>query len=277
MQHRLTFTAACTLLCGALATTPALAAEPAGTAKKDERRPAAPTLRLLVPAYFYPAGEGAKHWEGLLAAADRVPIVAIVNPASGPGKAADPNYVKLLERAGKTKITLIAYVTTSYARRPLAEVKAEVDQWLRLYSGLHGVFLDEQASGGEHLDYYAALHEYIHGKPGLKRVVSNPGTTCDERFVSRPAADVVCLFEGPKPLDAANLPGWANKHKPERLSVLSYKVGDAKGMRRCLEAARERVGYVYVTDAEGANPWDRLPSYWDEEVTAVRGINGVTK
>src|SRR5262245_57939330 len=93
------------------------AAEPAAAkpATKEMRPAAVPTLRLLVPAYFYPAGEGLKDWERLLAAAGRAPLVAVVNPASGPGKAADPNYVKLLERAAKTKITLIGYVSTSYA------------------------------------------------------------------------------------------------------------------------------------------------------------------
>ena len=26
---------------------------------------------------------------------------------------------------------------------------------------------------------------------------------------------------------------------------------------------------VFVTDGRGPNPWDRLPSYWASEVTAV--------
>src|SRR5687768_16366735 len=78
-----------------------------------------PPLRLLVPAYFYPAGKGEQKWDKLIAAADRVPIVAIVNPASGPGRRADPNYTAILERAAKAKrLTLIGYVTTSYAKRP---------------------------------------------------------------------------------------------------------------------------------------------------------------
>ena len=45
-------------------------------------------------------------------------------------------------------ITLVGYVSTSYAKRPLADVKADIDQWPRLYAGLAGVFFDEQASGG---------------------------------------------------------------------------------------------------------------------------------
>ncbi len=104
------------------------------------------SLRILVPAYFYPAGEGLREWDRLLAAADDVPIAAIVNPASGPGKGGDPNYVTLLRRARKTKLTLIGYVPLSYAKRPLADVRADVDTWLRHYPDLDGILFDEQPS-----------------------------------------------------------------------------------------------------------------------------------
>src|SRR2546423_1244987 len=106
-----------------------------------------PRVRLLVPAYFYPAGEGLKDWERLFTASAHVPITAIVNPASGPGKDADPNYVKLLQRAKEHKgLTLVGYVGTSYGKRKLDDVKADVDRWLKLYPSIHGIFFDEQAS-----------------------------------------------------------------------------------------------------------------------------------
>jgi hypothetical protein len=31
-------------------------------------------------------------------------------------------------------------------------------------------------------------------------------------------------------------------------------------------------GYFYATDDRGANPWDRLPIYWEEEVSAVKEL-----
>jgi hypothetical protein len=236
---------------------------------------AKPRVTLLVPAYFYPAGDGLQEWDRLLAAADRVPIVAIVNPASGPDKAVDTNYEKLLARAKKAKrLTLLGYVTTSYAKRPAADVKADVDTWLRLYPAIQGIFFDEQASAAEHVDYQAELYQHVRKTRGLSLVVTNPGTTCDERFVARPAADSVCLFEGPKPFSAADFPRWRSKYAADQASVLSYKIAGKDEMRRLIDfATKEQLGYCYVTDADGANPWDRLPSYWDDEVAAAAAAN----
>ncbi|MCE9525960.1 MAG: spherulation-specific family 4 protein [Planctomycetales bacterium] len=87
-----------------------------------------PKMRLLVPAYFYPAGKGEKEWERLLAAPEEAGVVAIVNPASGPGRRVDANYTKVLEQARRSKLTLIGYVSTSYGKRKTEEVKADVDQ-----------------------------------------------------------------------------------------------------------------------------------------------------
>jgi hypothetical protein len=234
-----------------------------------------PHVRLLVPAYFYPAGAGLKDWERLFTASDRIPIVAVVNPASGPGKEADPNYVNIFDRAKKAgQISLIGYVATSYAKRRLEDVKADVDQWRRLYPAIQGIFFDEQASAEDQVPYQAALYEYVRTRKGLKLVVTNPGTVCSEKYLSQPATDVACLFEGPKAFNPSTFPEWVGKYGPDHVAAVSYKVGTAKAMRECIQAAVEKkIGYGYVTDAEGANPWGRLPGYWDEEVTAVREAN----
>ncbi len=235
----------------------------------------APRVRLIVPAYFYPADNGLKEWDRLIAAADRVPIVVIVNPASGPGKEADANYVKVLNRAKEAKkITLIGYVTTSYGKRKAEDVQAEVDRYIQMYPAIQGVFFDEQASDADHVKYQAGLYEYARKKRGLKLVVTNPGTVCAEEYLSQPAADIACLFEEPKPFDPSKLPGWVAKYSRDHIAVLPYKVGSAKAMQEVIKLTVEKkIGYCYVNDTEGANPWERLPKYWDEEVAAVSEAN----
>ena len=35
------------------------------------------------------------------------------------------------------------------------------------------------------------------------------------------------------------------------------------------QAVQLDAGYIYITDLSGGNPYDALPSYWDQEVSAV--------
>jgi len=230
-------------------------------------------VRVLVPAYFHPSGEGLRDWERLIASAGKGRIVAIANPASGPGKRVDPAYAKVLPRAREAGITLLGYVSTGYAKRPQADLRAEVDRWLEFYPDVRGIFFDEQASGADGVDFHAALYDYARKEKKLELVVTNPGVPCDEGYVSRPAADVVCLFEHHEGFDAHRRPGWAARYAPGRFLILPYGTPTADGMRRRARASVERgYGWLYVTDAAGKNPWDRLPSYWDAFVEAVGAL-----
>jgi len=238
-------------------------------------RPPRTATRLLVPAYFYPAGDGLKEWDRLIESSKKVPIVAVVNPSSGPGDQLNPEYAAVLKRASRAEMTMVGYVSTAYAKRPAADVKAEMDRWLKWYPEVSGFFLDEQASSAESVAYYTGLHEYARQLRPDALVVSNPGTQCAEPYLSRPAADVVCLFETEEGFDAFHPPAWTKRYTADRFAALSPGVTGSKAMREVLRlAAEKRMGYVYVTDLKGVNPWAGLPSYWDDEVEAVRERNG---
>lgn len=237
-------------------------------------REAAPALRLLVPAYFYPAGTGLDEWDRLMDGAARAPITAVVNPNSGPGEAPDPNYVAIVRRAKERGVVAIGYVITNYAKRPLAEVRSDVEKWARFYPEIRGVFLDSQAEGGEHRAYYDALRAFIAEKIPGASVVTNPGVICDEVYFARPAMDAACVFEAPDGFDGFRLPAWAYLYPAARFAALPYRVGEAEKMKQAVaQAARGRIGSIYVTDAGGDNPWARLPVYWEAEVDAVRRVN----
>jgi serine/threonine protein kinase len=230
-----------------------------------------PPLRLLIPAYFYPAGEGMTQWEFILQSPVASRTVAILNISSGPGKAADPNYAKIVEQARSNHVTAIGYVSTQYGRRHPDEVKGDVDKWVRFYPGIGGIFFDEQASSGDHIEYYAALYHYARKQRGLSLVVTNPGTICAEVYVSRPVTDVVCLVEVTKDFENYKGPPWVKRYPANRFAALLYKTSTREQMEQRLHEIREKkIGYCFITDAEGVNPWGRLPSYWYAEVEAVQ-------
>jgi len=245
---------------------------PAGEPRQSSQR--MPKVQLWVAAYYYPFGKGLHEWERLMKSARRAPIVAIVNPNSGPGTMPDTNYAAVTRRARKAGVKLVGYIGTQYTKKPLNAVEAEVDTWIRFYPRIQGIHVDEQTSDAAHAEYYAKLYQYIRAQIPGALVLSNPGTSCASAYLLRPTADAICLFESDKGFDSFRPPAWARRFSPNRFAVQAYDVGTAEKMQAYLRAAvRLRIGYVYVTDARGANPYDRLPSYWEKEVAAVQRIN----
>src|SRR5439155_5786569 len=165
----------------------------------------------------------------------------------GPGKAADPKYARVIDQARDKGFTLIGYVSTKYAKRPIREVKEDVDRWVNLYPRVQGIFFDEQASAADRVDYYAALYDYARKERGLSLVVNNPGTSCAKEYLARPAADVVCLVESTKEFGLFRPPPWAADYPASRFAATLYKVSDSERMKRyVLGMAGKRVGYCYL-------------------------------
>ena len=102
LQRRVLLTAAVMLL---------LAARAGQSARAD-------ITTALVPMYVYPAGSGLAYWNQLEQSANKVNIDAIVNPASGPGMVADPNYVAAIDVLDATKYgKAFAYISHQF-RQP---------------------------------------------------------------------------------------------------------------------------------------------------------------
>jgi hypothetical protein len=65
-----------------------------------------------------------------------------------------------------------------------------------------------------------------------------------------------------------------NRYKPGRFAGAFPKIDDPVKMKHYVrELVAKRVGYCYITDGHGLNPWGRLPSYWQAEVEAVQQVN----
>lgn len=231
-------------------------------------------LTLLVPAYSYPSGRGHSDWRKLIEAAKETPVVAIANPASGPGMQADPLYVETLKRAADGGVFLVGYVTTSYGKRSVGEVRAELRRWVTTYPGIRGFFLDEQPSGAEHVEYYRELVEAAHELLPEARVISNPGTSCDEGYLTRAGVDVVCLYEGPEDLSAYRPPEWVERVGRGRVAVLCHtQKAQGGGAKAVHQAGLAGYGYAFATDLIMPNPWDGLPRDWRQVVAAARRFN----
>ncbi len=214
---------------------------PAQAGDEGRTRRPAHRLHLLVPAYIYPNPEGRKQWERLMEAASKVDLVAVVNCDSGPGHEPNPLYSSLTTEAARRGITLIGYVSVRYGERPAAEVKAEIDAWVRFYPSISGYFLDQQPRDARHAAYLADISTYARGKVRGALIVTDPGSPCDESYLARRASDVVCVFASSGGLAPLDMPPELKAYDPSH----------------------------FAADGNGPNPWDRLPAYWEVEVDAV--------
>ena len=79
-------------------------------------------LQSLLPAYFYPGPP----WQSALD--DAAPgSTIIVNPSSGPGTGADPEYEQVVTEARSKGVHLLGYINTFYTATPLGGVEQQVD------------------------------------------------------------------------------------------------------------------------------------------------------
>ena len=228
-------------------------------------------MGIIVPAYFYPG----PLWDGMNFAAGRVPLIAIMNPNSGPDTTQNPDYVAAVNGLRTVGGRVIGYVSTTYATQSTNTVKVEIDRYFSFYS-VDGIFLDEMTNDAStnHLNYYAGLYQYIQSKGTNLLVVGNPGINTQEAYLTRPVADVLVTFEVDTGYPDLVVDGWVTNHLARRFCHLPYNVPNAAAMTTYVNlAAARNVGWIYVTGDSGANPWDTLPTYWTNEVNHVRSLN----
>jgi hypothetical protein len=228
------------------------------------------SIELLVPAYFYPAGAKARLWQELAdAGKSGVPVTAIVNPNSGPGKAVDPNYTQVIARMQQSRVKTIGYLATGYGKRDLKLIEADVAAWLKFYPTIEGFFLDEQASKGGQVKTYMDICRMIRKDRPKAVIVSNPGTVCDPGYFETGGPDVICVFENAETLGKYAPPAT---FQPPARATAALIHSAAKGVDLGKEvglAQKHGFGMIFVTDDKMPNPWDTLPSYWGDLVKVV--------
>jgi hypothetical protein len=217
--------------------------------------------------------------------------MVIINPDSGPGAHADPAYTLQVARAHAASSTLsvLGYVHTSYGRRAMADVRADVAAFFDWYD-VDGIFVDEVSSDAAAVSYYASVAAFIRGQraPAVAErgaatargagsgaaaplVVLNPGTNLDVAF--EPHFDVVMSFEGPLADYAHFEPApWlrnATLLAPTRVWHCIHSIAEGAPEQLAGAIARSKTlnaGWVFATNETLPNPYAALPSevFWED-------------
>jgi hypothetical protein len=120
------------------------------------------------------------------------------------------------------------------------------------------------------------LYTYIKGLSSSYQVIGNPGTSTDPAYLtpSTPSADTLVTYENKAASYQGTSPSsWVYSYSPNHFANIMYDELSSQGMMADIALAAQRnVGYVYVTDQTLPNPYAQLPSYWDQEVAAIKAV-----
>lgn len=245
--------------------------------------------RYYAPVTYWWADQqqAQSNWHHLLQNADAVPFV-ILNPRSGPGTQAEPDFVDLVKRLEWVDKPKIGYVRTTQDFEPklrttraketiLAEVAKHVE-----YYKVDGVFLDEMVNGWTPeqerlIPFYKDLYKQLkklYGEQFL--IVGNPGVVTKPELLE--CADVLMTFENTaaKYLEAEDnnvAPYHYKAFPPHRFIHVVHNVESKEQALKVLERmGRSNVASVFLTtdtfsgilgsESETNNPWDNLPEQW---------------
>ena len=236
-------------------------------------------LSLGVPAYVFPGQAPLQTLQSMSPA----PGIVILNPDNGDGPFG-PAWQAQADRLRARSITVLGYVYTSDATRPVADAETAIRNYLGSRPGrahISGIFLDEMSTSCSAYSYYATLYRYIHQLDPAAFVAANPGTPVNVCFLSprNTVANTFVTFEHDASSYESGYQGnvigsngtvSAGSQYPARTFWhLIYGAGAGQMPRLVALAEQRHAGYAYVTDASLPNPWASVPSYLTAEAQAM--------
>jgi len=219
----------------------------------------------IIPLYTDPPDSS---WDAVVAAKQAhptVPVIAIINPADGPGGSAQSNYTTGIGKLTAAGVKVMGYVHTLYGARASSELQAEMSHYQSWYPGVTGIFLDEMAYSAGYESYYSGLTAYAKSH-GSDFTVGNPGTDTSKTYVG--TVDVLFIYESSGVPALSAISGWHTSYARQNFGVIPYQVGSMDAA--FVAAARPYVGYIYLQSDNIPNPWDSVPSYLSSLVGALQ-------
>ena len=240
-------------------------------------------MQVLVPAYFNPT----PGWDDITKGAKAYPdvkITAILNPENGNFTKENSQFTAAINAFKAQGGRVVGYVMTDYGNRSMSAVKANVDNYLRLYPGVSGFFLDEMAAKSGQLAFYREVYQYIKSKDSGLQVMGNPGAYPDPAYAG--ITDALVTFEGLetdyRQINPQSQNTWVYDKPTTAQAMLVHNAPTCAIMQSALKTAdlpRTHTGLAYVTSLEYdprsgvGNPWASLPSYWTQLLGTVDALN----
>lgn len=218
---------------------------------------------LIVPLYSYPGTD----WNTLVkekSSHPSVPIVAIINPDSGPG-VKDTNYVYGVQKLQSAGIRVIGYIYT--ANVGYDNITRDIDEYKNWYN-VNGIFFDQMSNVKGNETFYAHLSNYSRSV-GLNFTVGNPGVDTLPSYIG--TVNNMVLYDKPNLPPVLSYEGWHKNFTKSNFSLVSYGVGGIDKVY--VQNMSKLVQYMYITNGTLPNPFKSIPGYLDDLVNVLDGIS----
>lgn len=218
---------------------------------------------MIVPLYSYPDS----NWSTLVKEKTdhpSVPIVAIINPDSGPGTQ-DTNYVYGVKKLQSAGIKVIGYIYT--ANVGYGTITKYIDEYKDWY-GLDGIFFDQMSYAKGNETFYASLTNYSKSV-GMNFTVGNPGTDTLPSYVG--TVDNMVLYDNPSLPAPSKFLGWHKNFTKSNFSFVAYNVQNVN--KTYVDSITRLVQYIYATNYTLPNPFHVLPPYVDDVMQMLGAQN----
>lgn len=240
------------------------ASTPSAPAPAPAPAPSATPAGTIIPLYSYPR-PGA--WDAVIAAKKaypKVPIMAVVNPNSGPGWSADSAYMTSIAQLINAGIKVIGYVPTGYGTRPAADAQADMKRWRSLYPAVTGIFFDEMQNKTGWESYYKSLTAYAKSH-GFDLTMGNPGASSIPSYVG--TVDLIFVYENVGYPNPTSFAGWHTQYDKRNFAVIPHSVPYFS--RSFVTGVRQYIGYIFIQNDTMPNPWDTVPPFFMEMVQTL--------
>ena len=246
---------------------------------------------IIVPLYFspYPDGlSGPFAYQAVVNVSQKyplVPIVAIINPNSGPETNCGSPYQTAAEiqtavsKLNASGVIVLGYVWTNNGVQNTSLIESEIDIYHNCYAaksgtaadGLAGIMFDGMGvnESGTMESYYATLTKYAKQTDAFKYVFGNPGTDTYPGYIG--TVDTINTFEGPGWTLNSSLTGsrggsyWHYQYYKGNFSAISYNQTTLPSERYILKSS-VYLSYMYITNGiyylnGSGDPYNSLPPY----------------
>lgn len=200
-------------------------------------------------------------------------MAVVINVNDGPGTAVNSAYTTLISRLRSANIIVLGFVPTNYGNNSLSSVQAQVSSWKSFYPSLNGIFFGGMSNQTTKQSYYQSLQTYAKTTKAFTATMGDAGTIVPTAFLNGGTFDTVITYEGagvPNPTLYAQYDTYANNN----IGLLPYGIATLNA--EWLGQVNAYVGWVYMTNDGGDNPWDTLPAYFDNLVSTLNQIGAGT-